>query len=267
MNMTTPAFDATALGYDNEFTYTQTGKYQRMQVWKHLLALEISSKKILEMNCGTGEDAMILAKKGAIVTATDISKEMLAVSTQKAIKAGINNINFTQWDLNEGFPFTLSEKFDIGFSNFGGWNCLSEKGIETLGEKLYKILAKDGQLCLVIMPSFCIWETCYFLLKGNLSSALRRRNKQGVFARLNENQTVLTYYYSPTTIKKYLSPYFSVEKIRPISFFIPPSYLDNFCKKIPFLLPSLFFLEKCVAWIPVLAYFSDHYLIVLRKKI
>lgn len=259
-------FDATAQGYDAEFTHTQTGKYQRFQVWKQLRGLVLAKRKVIEMNCGTGEDALFFANEKAMVTATDISQEMLNVAKEKAEKIGSQEISFVKWDLSQDFPLSLNEKFDIAFSNFGGWNCLSTGEIEKLGKNLHEILGENGQLFVVIMPSFCVWESIYFLLKGDIKKAFRRRNRLGVSARLNDNQYVTTFYFSPRTIKKLLSPYFLVEKIRPIGFFLPPSYLDNAFKKMPFVLSFLFFAEKCVSFMPFFAYFSDHYVMVLRRK-
>ncbi len=191
---------------------------------------------------------------------------MLNVAKEKAEKMGNQGINFVKWDLSQDFPLSIVEKFHMAFSNFGGWNCLSAEEIERLGRNLHELLAENGQLFVVIMPSFCIWESVYFLLKGDIKKAFRRQNKQGISARINDNQYVTTYYYSPRNIVKLLSPYFSVEKIRPIGFFLPPSYVDNAFKKLPFLLSFLFFAEKCVSFIPFLAYFSDHYSMVLRRK-
>lgn len=256
-------FDATAIYYDTEFTHTQTGIYQRLQVWQQLGNIVLMGKKVLEMNCGTGEDAILFAEKKALVTATDISAEMLKVASEKAKN---QLITFLKWDLNDAFPWVVEEKFDMAFSNFGGWNCLSEQAIKDLGKELSLLLNEKGQLCLVIMPSFCIWESIYFLLKGKPKMAFRRRHKKGVSARLNDAQSVLTYYYSPRKIENYLSAYFFVKKVYPIGFFLPPSYLDNFFKKIPLLLSMLYFLEKKAAWIPFFSYFSDHYCIMLEKK-
>lgn len=259
-------FDATAQGYDAEFTHTQTGKYQRFQVWKQLHGVMLAQQKVLEMNCGTGEDALFFAKEKAIVTATDISQEMLNVAKEKAKYFENEGINFVKWDLSQDFPLPINEKFDIAFSNFGGWNCLSAGEIEKLGKNLYELLAENGQLFVVIMPSFCVWESMYFLLKGDIKKAFRRRNRLGVSARLNDNQYVRTFYFSPRKMKELLSSYFLVEKTRPIGFFLPPSYLDNALKKMPFLLSFLFLAEKCVSFMPFLAYFSDHYVMVLRRK-
>lgn len=50
----------------------------------------IKDKKILELGCGAGEASVYLAKKGADVTATDISGGMLDVVQNVAKKHGVN---------------------------------------------------------------------------------------------------------------------------------------------------------------------------------
>lgn len=61
----------------------------------------VKNKKILDLGCGTGRYSIPLAKKGAIVTAVDFSKEMLAVAKKNAKNV---KINFKQFDLKKGFP-------------------------------------------------------------------------------------------------------------------------------------------------------------------
>ena len=74
-------FDALAATYDKDFTFTVVGKAQRQQVYDHIDAI-ISVPKaldILELNCGTGEDALYFASKGHQITATDISADLALV--------------------------------------------------------------------------------------------------------------------------------------------------------------------------------------------
>ena len=68
------SFDTAAAMYDDTFTYSVIGKLQRQYVHLHLTNIlnETKPKKILEINCGTGEDAIWLAKQNYKVTATDI---------------------------------------------------------------------------------------------------------------------------------------------------------------------------------------------------
>ena len=58
-------FDREAASYDVDFTYTAVGKLQRKRVY-HFLAKSLSEKplQVLEINCGTGEDATWLASRG-----------------------------------------------------------------------------------------------------------------------------------------------------------------------------------------------------------
>ncbi len=79
-------FDATAsLQYDKEFTYTSIGKFQRNNVHSYLREIlpENNPINILELNCGTGEDALFFLKNGHKVLATDLSEEMLHITKNK----------------------------------------------------------------------------------------------------------------------------------------------------------------------------------------
>ncbi|NNJ54292.1 MAG: class I SAM-dependent methyltransferase, partial [Ignavibacteriaceae bacterium] len=69
------AFDSVAENYDATFTQTKIGKAQREIVWGYLesVLIDKDNLKILELNCGTGEDAVWFSKKGHTVLATDVS--------------------------------------------------------------------------------------------------------------------------------------------------------------------------------------------------
>lgn len=51
-------------------------------------------QQVLEMGCGTGTTALILAPFVAHLTATDISPEMIAIGNEKKTAAGIENLAF-----------------------------------------------------------------------------------------------------------------------------------------------------------------------------
>ena len=46
----------------------------------------LTGKRVLDLGCGAGEAAVYFAKKGALVTATDISSAMLEVVKKVALK-------------------------------------------------------------------------------------------------------------------------------------------------------------------------------------
>lgn len=77
---------------------------------------------ILEINCGSGIDALYFGKKNYNVLATDISDKMLSNAEAKNINKNIEfmKLNFTE--LNK----ISNRKFDLVYSNLGGLNCTDE---------------------------------------------------------------------------------------------------------------------------------------------
>ena len=80
-------FDAVADDYDSSFTDTAVGRLHRATVWRHLDAVLEPSSKILELGCGTGEDALRLARRGHRVLATDVSTAMRRVRQHARLMA------------------------------------------------------------------------------------------------------------------------------------------------------------------------------------
>lgn len=266
-NQTIVPFDAVARDYDAAFTCTALGRLlrERVQViFSEGVTQSHPLTEVLELNCGTGEDAVWLARQGWQVLATDISPQMAEAAQQKTAAAGLENqVKIEVCGFAEIERFS-GQKFDLAFSNFGGLNCASPEELEKLSVDLQQLIAPGGTLVAVVMGRFCCWETLYFLLKGNPRAAFRRRSRQPVAARLGEKTAVPTWYYSPGEFQRCF-PDFQTKQISPVGFWLPPSYLNPFFEKYPRLLRVLNFLEKNFAprW---LALAADHYYICLEKN-
>lgn len=289
-------FDAVACDYDAAFTNTAVGRLLRERVWQifgDLVICEFRDSSVsppnhqitkspihqaLELNCGTGEDAIWLARQGCQVLATDISPEMIEAARMKAtVQLSESSIRFQVCNFAEIGRFS-GQQFDLVFSNFGGLNCASPEELRQLAFDLQKLIAPGGLFVAVVMSRFCWQETLYFLLKGKPREAFRRLSRKSVSARLDEKMTVPTWYYSPsefqrlfcTTDLQIRRPSRSARRIcksvvqKPVGFWLPPSYLNPFFEKRPRLLRVLNFLEKnCTpAWFAPAA---DHFLICLEK--
>lgn len=256
------SFDRAAKNYDQTFTNTNIGQLQRNLVYKHLShLLPTEPKNILEINCGTGEDAIWLAKKNHKVVATDISQKMIAVAKTKEAN---RNLNFLQADINTISGQFKNERFDVVFSNFGGLNCLRNDELSHFLKNVSTILSEKGKLILVIMPKHTLWEKIYFVLKGKFRTAFRR-TKKVAFANI-DGINVPTYYYNPKDIVSLSKVNFENSTSKPIGFFIPPSYLEPFFKNKKGLLKFLNLLESKIRNWSFLSKYADHYLIVLHKK-
>ena len=80
------AFDRIAQDYDQIFTNSLIGRAQRDAVWKVLTRTFRTNDKILELNCGTGEDAIFLAGNGISVIALDASPR---TSSSPSVRSGV----------------------------------------------------------------------------------------------------------------------------------------------------------------------------------
>ena len=256
-------FDKAAENYDTAFTHSVIGKAQRRRVYEFLSEIlkKHQPKKILEINCGTGEDALWLAKQGFEVTATDISETMVQVAKSKN---NSQNPVFLQADINELHQHFDGQQFDLIFSNFGGLNCLSEIRLELFFKNASQLLSENGHLVLVIMPRNTKWEQFYFLAKADFKNIFRRK-KHSAIAHV-DGQNVITYYYNPKETVHLADSYFDMKTLGPVGFFIPPSYLEPFFSKRPRLTAVLDKMETAAKNWPSLARHSDHYCINFRKK-
>jgi len=259
----TAPFDILAQTYDADFTASQIGQLQRNRVWcalDELLKKYDRTLNILEINCGTGHDAMQLATMGHTVTATDASAVMIGKAKEKAAALPAAAARFISCAFNELGSHFGDQKFDLIFSNFGGLNCIDKKDLSQLAHTCSSLLKKDGRLFLVLLGKYCVWEMIYFSLRLKFKTAFRRFKSSSLFT-VNGN-SMPVYYYSPGQLKKIFADGFIAEKKLPVGLFIPPSYLEK--KSSTKRLNRLGNLENCFSP-SLLAGLADHYCCILKS--
>lgn len=260
-------FDHIAASYDLIFTRSMIGQLQRKRVWNYIEQIipGLNGFDMLELNCGTGEDALMFSERGFNIIATDISIEMLKVTSEKAERFSMQHrISSHYLDLESFDETVFDKKFDLIFSNFGGLNCVNPASLQSLIQKLPQIMNPGGRFIAVIMPRFCMWEFVYFVSKFEFKNAVRRRSRQAI--QTNLHGTMLsTWYYNPAQITSWADRYFKKVNCQPIGIALPPSYLEPFFKTRKRLLLRLNALEKKYK-ISLLSSFADHYLIDLRVQ-
>ncbi len=262
------AFDDSAATYDEDFTNTSIGRLQRKQVWKYLKLVYANGfpKHTIELNCGTGEDAVFLAEQGSAVLATDISEQMLSVAKAKILTNGFTSRITTQkLDLSNFSSTEFSQTYDLVFSNFGGLNCLNKKNLENLLNELRTVLNSKGRAILVIMPKFCAWESLYFTTRLSFKKAFRRRSDLPIKASVGSNEVEI-WYHNPKSIRQIAGKYYKIKNVQPIGISLPPSYLQKTFLSNKGILNGLNTLENHLNKYSFLAGLSDHYLIDLELR-
>ena len=100
--------------YEGECDYIET-------VFRRFSSRKI--RRVLDVACGTGGHTIPLAKRGYSVSATDISKHMLAQARKKVVMAGLQNrVHLGRGDMRFFRPMG---KFDACLSMFGAIGYLS----------------------------------------------------------------------------------------------------------------------------------------------
>lgn len=256
------AFDDYASTYDVQFSDTLLGKTQRDLIWQTFSQYLQKNTKVLELNCGTGVDAFVLANTCATVLATDISEGMIAMCKEKLKTRPLANLSFQTLDIRH-LEQVLPRKYDFILSNFAGLNCVEPDALNSFAKDSARLCNTGAQLVLVFLGKKCLWEKLYFRLKNDPRKN-RRSNQQGTVVQLR-SQSIRTWYYEATAIKKMFDD-FEVLKCRAIGLVVPPAFMERHFKQRPFLLKTLVVFEKLLCHFPRFADYGDHFVLVLRKK-
>jgi ubiquinone/menaquinone biosynthesis C-methylase UbiE len=218
---------------------------------------------ILELNCGTGTDAIFLAKNGMIVLATDSSQGMIEVAKEKIAKENLSDKISLQQISFENISSLSENKYDGILSNFGGLNCATN--IQQVANDIAPLMKPNGIFILGMINKFCLWETLSFLARLNFTKAFRRLNKKGCNANVN-GEFVRIYYYFADELEKIFSPWFSCVEVYGLNFLSPNPNSISFYKKFPNLSKQLLEIENERRHTYPLYNFSDHIVLVLKRK-
>ena len=253
-------FDALAENYDAAFTTTHLGQWLRRSVWKRLDDCLSGTERILEIGCGTGEDAVYLATRGHSVLATDVSEPMIKVAKEKALQAGCaDRIEFRCIAMERLAQQLDPESFGATFSNFGVINCAAR--LDTLIRDVSVLIKPGGTLIWVVMGRHVPWEWAWFLSRGDGRKAFRRLRKNGTTWR-----GMVINYPTPRSLARRLRPHFQLRRRSALGFVLPPSYAAGWLERSPRLFDFLSTMEQAAQKYEALASLSDHYVLEARRK-
>jgi ubiquinone/menaquinone biosynthesis C-methylase UbiE len=186
--------------------------------------------RVLELNAGTGTDAVHLAQRGYYVHATDIASGMLQRIRDKVDqwelddKVTVQQCSFTDLSCIQG------AQFDAVFSNLGGLNCIPD--LSPVIHDLPIVLRPGGLVTWVLMPPICLWELG-MLLTGQVRFALRRfSHDNGTRAHL-EGLSFKIYYFTPRQVINWFGEDYDVLALEGLSVITPTAESKNLAKRFP----------------------------------
>jgi ubiquinone/menaquinone biosynthesis C-methylase UbiE len=252
------AFDRIAGTYDAQFTHTTIGRAQRKQVWTALLSAFPEGSRVLELNCGTGEDARFLAKQGRFVVACDASAEMLQVARRRNwIEGQVANIEYLRLANEDLDCLRVEARFDGAFSNFSGLNCVQE--LAPVARSLANFVKPGGRVLVCFWSRTCLAEILWYLLRGQPKKAVRRFRREAI-ARLG-GLTISVNYHTLGEVRRAFSPWFALKSRRAIGLFVPPSYTEESMSRHEKMLSVFEWVDRVCSDLPVLRDIGDHILL------
>ena len=244
--MASGSFDLLAADYDRVWTNSRAGRLQRNAVWRHILPLFRAEDRVLDLGCGTGEDAHQFAMQGVRVTAIDASPKMVGIARQRGVDAEVRTIESIE---------DLRLTFDGAISNFGALNCLDS--IHSIRRPLARLIRPQGLLAICIMSRFCLLESLHFLRQLQLRKAARRWSGRTYAERLR----LRTMYPTAAELTRCLMPEFHLLFRTGIGLAVPPSYVNDALTTLE--LRSR--IDDHLAHLPGLRAMADHQLFIFSR--
>ena len=226
-----------------------------------------SGQRILELGCGTGEEAIALGRQGVCVWATDVSSQMVRITSEKAAAAGLpqglharqlaaGQIGVLVDELGEG-------AFDGAYASFGVLN--GEPDLHLVGRALTRLIRPGGLLVTSVMNRFYPVEVAWYLAHVRPSQAVRRwRGVTMAHVSPELSVRVPTWYYTPRTFARAF-PAFRQVHCRALTLLLPPPFAAHVWHRFPGLTRRLALWEERLAGRWPFAALGDHFLVVLER--
>lgn len=220
---------------------------------------------LLELGCGTGDDALALASRGYRVVATDVAAAMVDRARAKVTTAGWGHaVQFQRVGAAElaGRWPALGQVVDGVYSNLAPLNC--EPSLEPLRRLLEQALPPGGRFVGVVLPRVCPLEIALFLACGQPGTALRRL-APAPQANVDGHRFPLRY-WGAGDFDRALGRGFRRIETRSLGLLLPPLRFGPTFARVPGLLETLAAVEDRVSALPGLARMGDHVLLAYERS-
>jgi ubiquinone/menaquinone biosynthesis C-methylase UbiE len=262
----TEPFDAVAATYDDTFSNSSIGRVQRRLVWMETDRNFRAGQRILEINCGTGIDALHLATRGIEVMACDSAAGMIAVARRRLAESSSIRaaIDFRCLPTEQIAQIENGRPYDGILSNFAGLNCLSD--LNTAADDFSRLVRPGGSMILCLFGRLCLWEIFYYLARCDFGKASRRFRGKAVVVTLSPGSKVIVRYPSIRSLQRAFSRHFRLKNWKGVGVMVPPSYLERLAVRLPRFFELAAEIDPWLGRCPGVRALADHVVLTFERS-
>jgi SAM-dependent methyltransferase len=257
------AFDSVAARYDDLFAHANIGGAQREAIREVLIDTFRPGDHILELNCGTGEEAFFLAMYLDVSVFACAGSERTIQAAQHRMQAEAPDLPVQFEVLPAGHLSKLQPGalFDGALSNFSGPNWVED--LNRTARQLANLVPVGAPVLICLSTRFCLSETLWFLLHGEFSKAFRRSS--GIARPRVGNLPVKAHYLTLRQVRKLFSPSFIMRSCTGLGVAVPPSYLERIFRRYPRVFWLLRLIDRRISRMPLFQTIGDHMLLHFER--
>ncbi len=220
-------YDLIANTYDDVEATNAVGRRLRRKFQEAIRRVFQSGDRVLEIGCGTGIEALMLASRGVEVLATDLSKAMVHRVRAKAASGGLSNLTARRMaahDVGSLVEEFGESSFDGAYSHAGALNmdpCLSD-----VATGLGRLLRASARFVCTIVNQISLFEAVMYPLFFKPRKGYRRLGNviPLPITRLDplRDYVVPTRFYSPKAFYRHFRTCFTVKDLVGLQILLPP---------------------------------------------
>jgi ubiquinone/menaquinone biosynthesis C-methylase UbiE len=260
---TTEFHDSIAADYDDLFNASDAGTHMRERVQQRLLHLYGPGQHILEINCGTGTDAVVLGSAGIRVHATDVSHQMVRIASEKVAARNLTGVVTTEVVDADHLELLNGPLFDGAFSNFDGLNHVED--LARTMHQLARLVKPGGRVLCVLLNTVCLWEVCYFVAKLQPGRAWRRTVHRAEELSAGVHKMGL-HLFTPRQFQRIVQGDFLIARIRALGLLLPPAGFPAVYERFNGVIGKLKPLDEALSLMYPFLLLGDHFMVEMERR-
>lgn len=261
---TRAAFDSVAADYDGPRGNNALIQDMRREMWRWLDITFARGSQLIDIGCGTGLDAVRMARCGHHVFAIDWSPRMAQRTRERAADAQVSDrVRTAELGAHELHRVDGSSIFDGAYSDLGALNCVPD--LAAVAHECARLLEPGGRLVFTVIGRWCPWEIGRYAARADWTRLAVRFGRRMMPVGMN-GHTIWTRYWTPAALYREFSREFSLVHHRALCLFAPPPYMTWLPERHPDWYRRLWRWDRRVAGWPGLRGLGDHFLIVMEKR-